>query len=389
MRKLLLIAALAMVFPISSQAKTLDDLLVEKGVVSEEGRASNHGSKVYWNKGTRLEFPDTGFSTNVFTEIRTRYEFFDASDKTDESNSSNVDVRNARIGVSGHMLNREFTYFVKAALTSEQAVENDLIENAGLLDAYITWAPCDMGSVTLGQFKSAISRQYNTALVNLQLPDRSVVSDHFTLGRHQGAAFALDAIDGVSIVGQVLNGEGINGVGDNTDHVYAVAVRVPLAGEIDSFSESDVEHTQDLAADIGAAYAYIKEGDLDHSVISADLNVKSNGLSANLEYFQGNQDVAGGSSITDRGGYAQAGYFLTPKELEIAARYGYLDCETGEGLCMGDGSKVNEASVALNYYWWKHHLKGQVGYSYINQDAGGGAEDINSNRWLLQLSGWF
>lgn len=385
MRKLMILAALAMIFPVISQAKTLDDLLAEKGIVSQEDvRASHGGAKVYWNKGTRLDFPDTGFSTKVFTEIRTRYEFVDTEDDGSDSNTSNVDVTEARVGIAGHMLNREFTYFVKAALTSDAETTT---AGADLLDAYITWAPCDMGSVQIGQFKSAVSRQYGTDLVNLQLPDRSVTSDHFDLGRQQGVAANLDVIDGVDLTLQVLNGEGPNATGANTDHTYVAAVRIPLAGELDAYQEGDINNTEDLAADIGASYAFIKMADLDTAVISADINVKSNGNSLHAEYFQNDVDVAGGSSLTDNGGYVQAGHFLTAGESEIAARYSILDCETSTGACSGN-NKVNEATVSYNYYWWKSHLKGQLGYSYLNEDPLAG-DDLNTSRWLVQLSGWF
>ena len=51
MRKLTVLAALLLLVPTVSQAKSLEDLLVEKGVITKsEARGSSHdsGAKVYW-----------------------------------------------------------------------------------------------------------------------------------------------------------------------------------------------------------------------------------------------------------------------------------------------------------------------------------------------------
>lgn len=374
MRKVLLVAAVIAMTPFVSQATTLDELLADKGIAQNEVRAGSDAAKLYWNKGTRIEFPDTGFTTSVSTVIRTRYEFVDNDEGAD--NTSSVDVKNARLVVEGTALNREFSYLLRTELAGS---------SAELLDGYISWDACDTASVQIGQFKPAVSRQFNTDEPQLQLADRSVVSDTFDLGRHQGIQVGLKGIEGASVAFQVFDGDGANvNNGVDTDHVYAAALRVPLTGELDAYSEGDVENTEELAADIGAAYAYADLGSEDYQVVSADVNVKSNGLSVHGEVFWDDDSATGNS---DTGGYVQVGYFLTAKELEVAGRYGILDCESGLLGCTGNDS-VNEATVGLNYYWWAHHLKAQVGYSFLNEDTLAG-DDVNTNRWLVQLGGWF
>ena len=59
MRKLTIIAALLLLIPSIAQAKSLEDLLVEKGVITKsEARGAHHemGSKVYWQGGSRIDF---------------------------------------------------------------------------------------------------------------------------------------------------------------------------------------------------------------------------------------------------------------------------------------------------------------------------------------------
>lgn len=375
MRKILLVAAVMAMAPFVSQATTLDELLADKGIAQNEVRAASDAAKLYWNKGTRIEFPDTGFTTSVSTVIRTRAEFVDNDEGAD--NTSSVDIKNARLIVQGTALNREFSYLLRT----------EFAETAELLDGYISWDACDAASVKVGQFKTAISRQYNVDEPMLQLADRSVVSDAFDLGRDQGIEVGVKSLDVVGLKLQAFDGDGQNdNEADDTDHTFVAALRLPLAGEIDSLSESDVENTDELAADVGAAYAYQDIDDEDIQTISADVNVKSSGLSFNGEFFW-NDDSA--TDASDTGAYVQAGYFLTAKELEIAARYGYIDCDDASSAdeCAGNDD-VNEVNVGLNYYWWAHHLKAQVGYSFLNEDTTAG-DDVNTNRWLVQLGGWF
>ena len=67
MRKLAIIAVLALLAPALCQAATLEELLVEKGVItqSEARGATSDGAKAYYKGGTRLEFPDAGFTTKI------------------------------------------------------------------------------------------------------------------------------------------------------------------------------------------------------------------------------------------------------------------------------------------------------------------------------------
>ena len=80
-----------MLIPAVSNAATLEELLVEKGVITKgEASASMHAgnAKVYWNKGTRLEFPDTGFTAKFNTQIQARYRFNDLESSGNSSSFS-------------------------------------------------------------------------------------------------------------------------------------------------------------------------------------------------------------------------------------------------------------------------------------------------------------
>lgn len=397
MRKLSALVAVMLLAPGLAQAKTLEELLVDKGVITKGeamGASSAGASKVYYDKGTRLEFPDTGVSMKINTQIQTRYTFTDVDEDSGGINTSSFEVRRARLIVSGNALHNEFSYYLQTDF-----VGNDDGDAASpeLRDAYIQWHACDWASVRMGQFKTMIGRQFNTSSWKLQFPDRSVAANQFDLDRQQGAAGYAELADGMLLVSAgvfngISDGEGINRPGLDTKHTGVVTARVNVMGEMDSYSEGDVDWTDDMGLSLGGAYAYSDtEQDITQDDITVDANLKMAGLSLHGEFFYRSTDVDGGEEAEPLGWYAQAGYFLMPKTFEVAARYSSVDCDDGksqDGICDGN-DKVNAADISLNYYWWKHQLKAQLAYAFLNEEPVGSDDDINTNRWMFQLSGYF
>ena len=141
MRKATIVAALLLLTPAVSQAKTLEDLLVEKGVITKgeaAGASDSSASKVYWNEGTRVEFPDTGFTTSIATMIQSRYAFTDVDEDSGAKNTSSFDVNRARLIVSGTAMNNEFSYMLSTDFVDSTDTEGGAV---GVRDAYIDWRP--------------------------------------------------------------------------------------------------------------------------------------------------------------------------------------------------------------------------------------------------------
>jgi len=407
MRKSLIIAAALLIAPAVTQAKTLEDLLVEKGVITKaeaHGATNSSATKVYWNNGTRFEFPDNGFTAGFATQLQERYTFWDNDKDAGLEDRSSFDTVRARLDVNGTALHNEFAYRLMPEFAGS---------SASLRDAYIQWNACDWAEIRMGQYKTMISRQWNTASWKLQFPDRSIASNYFDFGRQQGASAALFTEDKMFVFkAGIFNGnsegEGQNRPGTDNKHLYTVGMRVNPIGKIDAYDETDVDYTEEFAMSIGAAYAYSDEqhspGDdmplVDHKVqeVSIDTIMKWQGLSLAGEFYWGNLDFEGVEDDPNpMGFYVQLGYFLMPKKFEVAARYSMLDCDDGTacvGGVFGDGvglDKANGVDVALNYYWWKHNLKASLAYSLINEDYLGDDDndDYNTNRWMLQLSSYF
>jgi phosphate-selective porin OprO/OprP len=415
MRKATLVAALLLLTPAVSQAKTLEDLLVEKGVITKgeaAGASDSSASKLYWNQGTRVEFPDTGFTTSIATMLQTRYSFTDRDEDAGQRNTSSFDVNRARLIISGTALNREFSYMLSTDFVSAPDSDANFSQSPQVRDAYIDWRPCndDMG-VRMGAFKTAISRQFNTNQQSMQFVDRSLVSEYFTIGRENGAMAYGSLADGmITGTAGIFNGEsafeGPNSSGVDTRHTGVASVRVNPTGSMNVAEEGDIDWTEELATSVGVAYAHSDRevflGDFPNTgkdnanLVNVDANLKYMGLAVHAEYFNNNTDVSGDTN----GFYVQGGYFFVPKKWEIAARYGMTNCDDGSGIsanptsgtslvsCVGADS-INEASASLNYYFWRHNLKAQLGYDYVNTDVVGTGDDIRNNRYVFQLSSYF
>ncbi len=394
MRKLTVLLSVMLLIPTFSQAKTLEDLLVEKGVITkgEASASSAGGAKVYWNGGTRVDFPDQGFTTQINTLLQTGYTYTDSDDDTGAKNTSSFDVHDARLIVSGTALHNEFYYLLEPDFVS--ASDSDGEHKPRLLDAYIGWHACDWMSVQMGQFKTGISRQYNANEWSQQFVNQSVVSDYMNLGRQEGASFSSDWMDGqVKFGAGIFNGEstgeGINRSGIDTRHTVVLNARWAAMGAMDPYVEGDIDWTDDAALNLGAAWASSNgnNGDLEKNTTSIDANFKYQGWSFAGEYYFQTLDVTGGDNIEPQGFYTQLGYFVDPKTLEVAAQYALLDCDDG-AACGANIEKINEVQVSVNYYWWKNNLKAQLGWSHENQRALEG-DDVNTNKWMFELSSYF
>jgi phosphate-selective porin OprO and OprP len=394
MRRKLLISMCSLCMcglPFAAYAGTLEELLIQKGVISRSEAAqvtSGTPAKVYWKNGTKVDFPDSGTTFGINTFIQSRYEFHDV-DKG--QNTSSFSVNKARLIVSGTALNKEFEYYLQSEFAGS---------NASLKDAYLKWNGPENVSARFGQYKTQVSRQFTSSDYALQFADRSVASDYFDLDRNQGveAMWGTETAKiGAAIFNGLSTGEGVNKTGVDTKHTGIIFGRADLLGKMDAMKEGDVEMTPETAVNVGFAYAYSdfeKTGSADpveHTGqnLSVDANLKDNGASIHAEFFWAKDDPQDGENASPMGGYVQAGYFLTPKHWEIAGRYSIVSCDDGKagGDCE-DVDQIQEATAGLNYYFIGHNLKAQFNYVYKSTDPVGSESTENDNRIVVQMSAY-
>lgn len=401
-----MVTAALLCAPALAAATPLEDLLVARGVISRGEAASPSaagGVKTYWNKGTRLEFSDTGFTVGINTFVQSRYTFTDNDADGGKGNTSSFSVKRARLIVTGTALNEEFAYKLEGDFVGGKGADGAAASN--LKDGFIEWRMSDSVAVRLGQFKTNLGRQHLNSDTSLQFIDRSVASDYFSLDRQNGALVSSKLAGGEVVVSAgIFNGEsdgesGSNRPGVDTNHTGIVSVRWNPIGKMNALEEGDIDWTEELALSFGAAYGRADSNNdivgalekVNRDLVSVDANLKYQGWSVHTELFTLDEQVEESDRESDPlGFYAQIGYFFEPKTIEAAARYSYLDCDDGAagGDCEGNES-IGEVSAGLSYFWWKHHLKAQANYVRTEEDGVAGGADVTTNKWMMQLSAFF
>lgn len=405
MRKSLIVAAALLLAPAVSQARTLEDLLVEKGVITRaEAKAatSTAAPKVYWNEGTRFEFPDTGFTAGIATFLQERYTFTDADEAWGQQNSSSFEPIKARIIVSGTALDKEFSYFLQADFVGTTIGDSNK-KSPTLKDAYVQWNACDWGALRMGQYKTFVSRAYGTPDQYTLLPITDIASSAFNVGRQSGLTGYWWTEDKMiearwGLFNGLSDGEGENRPGVDTKIMSVLGLRVNPVGKMNAYEESDLGFTQDIAASFGLGWAWGHGNDSGYDTkvhsFSVDGNMKYQGFSLNGEVYVASLDTKQtDSDETPTGFYVQGGYLFTPKA-EVAARFAMVDCDEGKawGMCSGmDG--YTETTVGLNYYFWKHYLKASLAFvantARLAEKPVDGDRDEGTYRYMFQLSSYF
>jgi hypothetical protein len=306
----------------------------------------------------------------------------------DDALGIDFQIRRARLVFAGHVLTRDFRYYIQLGF-SPRDMERDLL--IPLRDAYMTWQfHRDIG-VRFGQMKVPYGAQRVTSSSALQFVDRSSVTAEFNLDRDIGTYLLSEDLGGLGGVFQyqlgVFGGRGRNRFGGLDSALFAGRVIVCPFGRFDNLSEGDFTRSLQPRLAIGASGAYnldsnrarsthenvLRVARFDFLHLEADLTFKWAGLSMVSEVFfrQSEQPlesgVIDGETVTEYarsgwGWYAQAGYML-PFYLEFVARYGEirpLDSTPPEsGFVL-----QREVGAGVNYYIQEHSLKVQADYFY-------------------------
>ncbi|MBI1851565.1 MAG: hypothetical protein HYR85_14585 [Planctomycetes bacterium] len=390
----------------SSFQQLLDELR-QKGVLDEattkrigdaaakedQGSSANIG----YDKGFSFKSKDEKFSLKVNGYGQFRYSYTDRDEDVPGNSADKSAFRNRRVRVS--FSGTAFEPWVTYKLQWENA-GGSLSLRDYYIDLYDKKSTPGIG-VKFGQFKTPFSRQFLTSAQNLQIVERALTNDT------SGTDLAFDRDQGVAIHGKpfgsefnveyttgLFNGNGQN-QSDNVDVGLLWVSRLDwnILGE-PGYSEGDVEDSQDAKFAVGSSYAYnivtpatgpTANIDTAQSRLEIDTIFKLMGFSLQSEYFVSNEtpddhvaaDVNGG--INSKGIYVQSGFFVMPKELEIAGRYTYFDRDR-----VGEPNR-QEVIGGVNYYfsqshWWK--LQADVRYLEPARDPG---SDNYETQYIVQM----
>ncbi len=336
---------------------------------------------------------DGKYSLNIGFRFQTRFTYKDKDEDFDEADITDIDVRRARLCFGGNIYSKDVYYNVE--------IDADSFET-NLRDYYIWWTPMEAKeafSIKTGYFKVPANRQWNSSGFKLLFQDRSIASDAFKQDRDYGLDIFGKPFDGhMEYHAAVFRGVGQNpaktiGKDENIDNelLYVLAARYYPFGWCNAnnlatgWDETDVKYEENFKAVIGASVvSNAKEKDkklagIDSIIGNLDLGVRYKGFAWDSEYYirENDPEEDGGDSITSDGFYTQAGYFVLPKKLELAARYSMLD--PNENL---RDDVQTEYTVGINYYMRGHRqqIQADVG-RFVTETT---ETDKNENRIRLQ-----
>ncbi len=383
----------------NAEAKSLEDILKEKGVITEaDYKEVNKAKPIKYKVGSGFTFlsDDEKFSLNLGSRIQARYTFTDNDEKNDVSEWK---VRRAKFWLKGHAYSKDLTY--KVQVNFADSGSSKMLE-----DAFFNYRLLNEAQILVGQDKVPFGRQELTSSGAQQFVDRSNATDTFKPGRDIGAKFHGKAAGGIlEYSAGWYGGGGQSQTRSTNNNAVAVRVAVNPLGEM-KYSEADLEHSKKPLVSVGANWhrnAFVKgeanntsyygkwlskgakfaaNEKIEVNTAGADVAFKWLGFSAQGEYFwaQGDGDSVSNTKQRAHGFYAQTGYFIIPKHLEAAVRYSYVD---------PDRSITNniqtETQGAISYYFNKHNLKLQADVTNIHKQTSGPSTDDMQYRLQAQI----
>lgn len=382
-----------------AEAKTLEDILKEKGVITEADYKEVTKVKPFdykLGKGFTLTSADEKFSLTVGGRMQFRYTFKDFDSASTSSDFSTFDAKRIRLIFQGYAYTKDLTYKLeidpRVLATSSSA--------GGLLDSYLNYKFMDEIQILVGQTKARNTRSYLISDGALMFVDRAPYVTKIAHGYDIGAILHGDIAKGlVQYDLGVSNGDGQTNAVSNNDNMFTSRVVVNPFGKI-SGDEPDLDKGKKPLLSVGANYLY---NTTDYTKSTATPAVITSGstagyaktFTANLptgasknefnnygfdaqfkwmgvsimgeaDFVQYENNV---TKVTKRAlGYlAQAGYMITP-ELGLAVRYSVYDPDRDK-----TGDLQTEQIGSVSYYFNKHNLKLQADVANLHNQKGAAA----------------
>jgi phosphate-selective porin OprO and OprP len=433
-KKTVLLSALTLVLAGQNTfAKTLEDVLKEKGVITEEDYKSVTKSKPIdytMGNGFTLTSPDEKFKLTLGSIMQLRYSLTDLDDVNNNASksaqdSSRFELRRIKIYLNGYAYSKDLTYKLMMNFAN---LQGGAIKGGGLLEeTYLNYRVIDELQIRAGQDKVQFGRQFITSSAAQQFVDLSVVTNAFAPGFDTGVMLHGRIADG--LVNYNIGGYG--GAGQNTyrstsDNAFAARLTFNPLGDV-KYCESDVEYSLKPQVSLGANFyrntlnpsemntstttnnnlmftnmatgwfglgnplsgskGISSKESVDFNTAGFDGVFKWRGFSAQGEYFMARADgQTTKNTVKAEGFYAQAGYFVIPKTLELAGRYSYIDPNKDIA-----NDRWVESTGAVSWYINNHNLKLQADYTNIHRqrliastNKGGGASPTDDKQVRLQ-----
>jgi len=410
-----LVAVAALLQPFPTMARTLEEVLKEKGVITEadfKEVAASRPVAYQLGKGFTFTSPDGRFQLSLGGRGQFHYMYLDRDDVNGPAQDVGVTkIRRFKVSMGGYAFTKDLTYRVQVDLAKSGTAQM-------LEDAWIGYRFVEEAQLQAGQFKVPFAREVITSDGALQFVDRANAVDVFKPNYDVGAMLYGKAAGGkVAYNAGLFNGTGQSATRTTNSGAWVARAVFSPFGEM-RYSEADLENTPSPLLSLGADYfanTLKRNGNstfldtttsnppyagtsgwlgkaaantaifdnterVDIGTYGFDAAFKWRGLSVQGEYFGGKAEgKTNGRTVRSRGYYAQAGYFLLPKRLEVAARYSSVDPNrsTSRDLQV-------EVTGAVSYYFEGHNLKVQGDYTNIHIQRAVGLQPTDDKQLRVQ-----
>ena len=276
--------------------------------------------------------------------------------KENNADTSGFLLRRGRLKLKGHLIAPELEYEVEFDVGTPDPGD----PRFDLKDFYLDYRREKFLRITAGQFKIPFGFQELTSSKKQQFVERSSASEEFALGRDLGLMLAgSDEMQSLEYYIGIFNSEGGNNLSADVENLYARQVVMNPLGKYKE-GESNLQRTAMYQLTAGLENFYTRETvSGDHLLTGGSfIGYKHSGFPLRAEYFyRDNRDDSAVTGKGDaRGYYAQAGFFLVPRKVEIALRQSRI-------IRLNGNNDAEEQAAVLNYFFQGHHAKLQLEYT--------------------------
>lgn len=353
-------------------------------------------TKASFGKGIGFASADSSFTLALSGRIQSMAEV--KHELNSETTTADFFVRRCRLNLQGTAFHPSFTYriqlgFAQRDITADNtAAQNNLI----LRDAMLYYAPKKWLKFGFGQTKLPGNRQRQVSSANLQLVERSIANNNFTLDRDKGIWMFNNFKFNKSVVKSTVaisTGDGRINSDKNGELCYSGRVEVYPFGEFagnGDYIEASQEREAAPRLAIAGVYSYNSAasrtmGQLgeylynnQHANLTyygGDLIFKYKGFSLEAELYNRESDkgiitnskdsTLKNYMISGRTMMVQSGIFIS-KRSEIAVRYARIDPSQ---KIISLFKTQEEYVLGYSRYFFKHNLKLQTDCSYFKNGS--------------------
>ena len=357
------------------------------------------------NRGIVMRTPDGLFEASLGFNLQVRFSDFDLDVAAGGVDADEFRVRRFKLFLSGFAFDPRLTWRFQADFASTAA-------NRILDDAWLNWRFSELVSAQFGQYKTPFSREelYNDGF--LQFTERSIAVDAFKPSRDIGLMAAGSWCRNLLAyqVG-VFGGDGQNTTRPTKHAMPVMRLVVSPFGTMGG-TEADLQNHQTPALSLGAngfvntlrkvsdtsfealtlnyagpsgwlgrnIHLFTIGEEIDVESWGFDGQFKWHGLSVQAEGFYGQAEgQTSGVRLYAYGWYGQAGFFILPERLDVAARYAIVDYNRNV-----DASRLATYSADTTYYFRRNSLKITLDYTRTNRQRAG-LPAANDQAFILQV----